>query len=207
MTAKFQDLDEKRRDDILNSALKEFASQGYDKASTNIIAKEAKISKALMFHYVGSKKDLFLAVYDYFSDYIKQKYFDLMNYSERDIFKRLRQSYLLQIEMLKKYPFIFDFNKLSRPTKCSELNNEIEIRTSEKGKNCYPALFDDIDTSKFRKGLDIEICKQFIFWANVGFTNQILEKMRDEECTLNLDYFIDEIDNYFNQLKKIFYES
>lgn len=207
MTAKFQDLDEKRRDDILNSALKEFASQGYDKASTNIIAKEAKISKALMFHYVGSKKDLFLAVYDYFSDYIKQKYFDLMNYSERDIFKRLRQSYLLQIEMLKKYPFIFDFNKLSRPTKCSELNNEIEIRTSEKGKNCYPALFDDIDTSKFRKGLDIEICKQFIFWANVGFTNQILEKMRDEECTLNLDYFIDEIDTYFNQLKKIFYES
>lgn len=207
MTAKFQDLDEKRRDDILNSALKEFASQGYDKASTNIIAKEAKISKALMFHYVGSKKDLFLAVYDYFSDYIKQKYFDLMNYSERDIFKRLRQSYLLQIEMLKKYPFIFDFNKLSRPTKCSELNNEIEIRTSEKGKKCYPALFDDIDTSKFRKGLDIEICKQFIFWANVGFTNQILEKMRDEECTLNLDYFIDEIDTYFNQLKKIFYES
>ena len=207
MTAKFQDLDEKRRDDILNSALKEFASRGYDKASTNIIAKEAKISKALMFHYVGSKKDLFLAVYDYFSDYIKQKYFDLMNYSERDIFKRLRQSYLLQIEMLKKYPFIFDFNKLSRPTKCSELNNEIEIRTSEKGKNCYPALFDNIDTSKFRKGLDIEICKQFIFWANVGFTNQILEKMRDEECTLNLDYFIDEIDTYFNQLKKIFYES
>ena len=43
MTAKFQDLDEKRRDDILNSALKEFASRGYDKASTNIIAKEAKI--------------------------------------------------------------------------------------------------------------------------------------------------------------------
>ena len=109
--------------------------------------------------------------------------------------------------MLKKYPFIFDFNKLSRPTKCSELNNEIEIRTSEKGKNCYPALFDNIDTSKFRKELDIEICKQFIFWANVGFTNQILEKMRDEECTLNLDYFIDEIDTYFNQLKKIFYES
>ena len=66
MTAKIQELDEKRRDDILNSALKEFASQGYDKASTNIIAKEAKMSKALMFHYVGSKKDLFLAVYDYF---------------------------------------------------------------------------------------------------------------------------------------------
>lgn len=207
MTDKFQDLNEKRRDDILNSALKEFALQGYDKASTNIIAKEAKISKALMFHYVGSKKDLFLAVYDYFSDYIKQKYFDLMNYNERDIFKRLRQSYLLQIEMLKKYPFIFDFNKLSRPTKCNELNNEIEIRTSEKGKKCYPTLFDDIDTSKFRKGLDIEICKKFIFWANVGFTNQILEKMRDEERTLNLDYFIDEIDTYFNQLKKIFYES
>ncbi len=49
----------KRRDTILNTALKEFSSQGYDKASTNVIAKEAGISKALMLHYVDSKKELF----------------------------------------------------------------------------------------------------------------------------------------------------
>ena len=37
-----------RRDAILNAALKEFALRGYDDASTNVIAREAGISKALI---------------------------------------------------------------------------------------------------------------------------------------------------------------
>lgn len=206
MSTKLLNLDAKRRDAILNAALKEFALKGYDKASTNVIATEAQISKALMFHYVGSKQELFLAVYDYFSDYIKQEYYDLMNFSERDIFSKLRQSYLLQIEMLKKYPFIFDFNKLSRNTSCDELNIELEKREYEKNKNCYPVLFDNIDTTKFRQELDVEMCKQFILWSNIGFTNQILEKMRNQTDELNFDTIINDIDTYFSELKKIFYE-
>ncbi|MBC1645335.1 TetR/AcrR family transcriptional regulator, partial [Listeria welshimeri] len=47
-------LDKKRKIAILNSALKEFTIKGYDEASTNVIAKEADISKALMFHYIGN---------------------------------------------------------------------------------------------------------------------------------------------------------
>ena len=50
MSAKLLNLEPGRRDAILNAALKEFILEGYDKASTNVIAKEAGISKALMFH-------------------------------------------------------------------------------------------------------------------------------------------------------------
>ena len=67
------DLDPRRRDALLNAALKEFSTQGYDNASTNVIAKEAGISKALMFHYVNSKQDLFLFVYDYFSELLDRE--------------------------------------------------------------------------------------------------------------------------------------
>ena len=38
-----------------------------------------------MFHYVSSKQELFLVVYDFFSDLMKQEYFELMNYEERDV--------------------------------------------------------------------------------------------------------------------------
>ena len=107
---KLYDLDSERRDAILNAALKEFSIQGYDNASTNIIAKEAGISKALMFHYVSSKQELFLVVYDYFSDLMEKEYFKLMNYDEKDIFDRLRQSYVLQIALLEKYPWITEFS-------------------------------------------------------------------------------------------------
>ena len=55
MNAKFERLEEPRKTQLINAALKEFSVKGYDEASTNIIAKESGLSKSLLFHYVGSK--------------------------------------------------------------------------------------------------------------------------------------------------------
>lgn len=208
MLTKILDLDPQRKDAILNAALKEFSSQGYDSASTNVIAKEAGISKALMFHYVRSKQELFLFVYDYFSDLIKKDYFELMDYTEKDILIRLRQSYLLQIKLSEKYPWIFEFHKLSHTTNSVEVNQELERRAHANHSSCYPKLFDEIDVTKFRKGLDIEKCKQFIYWSNIGFTAQILDEIRNaKNTTFNRDAIIKKLDEYFDELRKIFYLS
>lgn len=206
MPTKLLDLNIERRDAILNSALKEFALRGFDDASTNVIAKEAGISKALMFHYVSNKQELFLVVYDFFSDLIKKDYFELMNYDEKDIFNRLRQSYILQIKLMEKYPWILEFSKLSAVTQSSEINKEIKKREQEEYANCYPKLFDDIDTSQFRKDLDIDKCKQIIFWSNIGFTNQVLDEIRNTQNTdVNTKLIINKLDNYFDEFRKIFY--
>ena len=185
------ELDAQRRDAILNAALKEFAVRGYDNASTNVIAKEAGISKALMFHYVSSKQELFLVVYDFFSDLMKQEYFEL------------HQSYVLQMALIQKYPWITEFSKLSRITNSDEINSELEKRKTY--SDCYPKLFDDIDTTKFRKGVDIEICKQIILWLNIGFTNQLLHEIRSDETNVNSGVLLKRLDRYFEELKKIFY--
>lgn len=206
MPTKLLDLNIERRDAILNSALKEFALRGFDDASTNVIAKEAGISKALMFHYVSNKQELFLVVYDFFSDLIKKDYFELMNYDEKDIFNRLRQSYILQIKLMEKYPWILEFSKLSSVTQSSEINKEIKKRKQEEYANCYPQLFDDIDISRFRKDLDIDKCKQIIFWSNIGFTNQLLDEIRNTpNISQNSKLIINKLDNYFDEFKKIFY--
>ena len=203
--ASILELDSQRRDAILNAALKEFSLQGYDNASTNVIAKEAGISKALMFHYVGSKQELFLVVYDFFSDLMKKEYFDLMNYDEKDIFDRLRHSYALQIVLLEKYPWITEIGNLSRITNSEEINRELKKRVEH--TCCYPKLFDGVDTTKFRKGLDIEICKQFILWVNIGFTNQLLDEIRtDETKTIDADILLQKLDGYLDELKKVFYD-
>lgn len=192
-----------RRDAILNAALKEFTAQGYDNASTNVIAKEAGLSKALMFHYVGSKQELFLFVYDYFSELLYREYFCKMDFSIKDIFDRFRTSYLLQIKLLKQYPYLMDFDKLSAKTRSAEINKAIEERA--KNKPAYQ-IFDMINISKFRSGLDIEKCKQFILWANIGFTHQILESIRDSEMqALNYESIMTTLDDYIGELKKLFY--
>lgn len=56
MSAITPQLQEQRKAALLNAALREFAEYGYEQASTNRIAKEAGLSKPLMFHYVGNKQ-------------------------------------------------------------------------------------------------------------------------------------------------------
>lgn len=201
---KILDLDSKRRDALLNAALKEFAAQGYDNASTNVIAREAGISKALMFHYVNSKQELFLYVYDYFSELLDTEYYCKMDYSEKDIFARLRQSYMIQIELMKRYPWLFEFNKLSSKTSSDEINKALMDRAFT--KQSYN-IFEEIDITKFRDDLDVEKCKQFILWANIGFTNEILDNIRNLKAqNLNYERIIATLDEYFDELRKVFYE-
>jgi TetR/AcrR family transcriptional regulator len=201
-----ENLEDNRRDAIVNAALKEFAEKGFDKASTNVIAKASGISKGLMFHYVNSKKELFLFLFDYCTEMIDKEYFELMNFKERDIFERLRQSYLLQLELLLKHPWIFEFNKVSATIKSVEINKELEDRRKGKQSLCYETMFDLIDESKFREGLDVERCKQLILWTNIGFTNQILEDIRSsEKKELDYDRIVAQLDGFLNELKIIFY--
>ncbi|MFA9397363.1 MAG: TetR/AcrR family transcriptional regulator, partial [Clostridiaceae bacterium] len=158
MDIKLMSLEPVKRNAILNAALKEFAAKGFDKASTNIIAKEAEISKPLLFHYVGNKHELFLCVYDYFSDLLDKEYYLKMDLSKQDIFDRLRQSYLLQIKLIRLHPWIFEFSKLSTATKSNEINEELKNRSNKNQISCNIQLFDTIDETKFRKGLDIGKC-------------------------------------------------
>lgn len=53
-------MENNRRENIFKSSLEEFASVGYDRANTNHICEMAGVSKGLLFHYYGSKKQLYL---------------------------------------------------------------------------------------------------------------------------------------------------
>lgn len=98
----------------VDAALREFAEYGYEQASTNRIAKEAGLSKPLMFHYVGNKQQLFLFVYEYFFDLLNKEYYRQLDCTEPDVIKRLHGAYRLQLRLLYAYPWVFDFLKCMR---------------------------------------------------------------------------------------------
>ncbi len=93
-------LDMERKSAIINSALAEFSTKGYEEASTIIIAKNSGISKGLMFHYVNSKKDLFLYLYDYTLKIILTDFFGSINLNEKDMIERCRKIAFVKIELL-----------------------------------------------------------------------------------------------------------
>lgn len=49
---------------ILDACLEEFVLHGFEQASTNKMVEKARIPKGTLFHYFGSKKDLFLFLVD-----------------------------------------------------------------------------------------------------------------------------------------------
>lgn len=61
-TSKQQERSEATRNQILEAGLKCFAQHGYDKASTEAIAKEAGVSQGIIFHYFKTKEGLFTAI-------------------------------------------------------------------------------------------------------------------------------------------------
>src|SRR5690554_6590460 len=125
MFSKFLSLDPDRRNALFNAALREFASKGFDDASNNVIAKESGISKPLMFHYVKNKRDFFLFLYDYCMEVLEKEYFNRIDLQEKDIFERLRQTYLLKIQVLQKHPWIFDFVKVAVFTDSLAVRDEL----------------------------------------------------------------------------------
>lgn len=62
MNDTFLKLTTEKQNNIINSALAEFASTGYTKTSMNSIAKRAGISKASLFYYFNTKKN-YICIY------------------------------------------------------------------------------------------------------------------------------------------------
>lgn len=208
MFSKFLSLEKEKQERILNAALKEFAQKGYDDASTNEIVKEAGISKGLLFHYFNTKKDLFLFLYDYSVEIIKTEYYGLINTNERDIFTRLRQIYLLKLEVYYKYPWLFDyFTKVAVYTESKEVKADMESRKKDVLSTGYEKLFENIDASKFKDGIDAKRAMKIIFWAIGGFGNEILEEVKELQLNqVDYDGILSEFDAYLEILRQCFYK-
>lgn len=58
----FEEMRESRREQIMNAALKLFATEGYSHCSISRLASHAGISKGLMYNYFDSKEALLLAL-------------------------------------------------------------------------------------------------------------------------------------------------
>lgn len=56
----FERLQENKREAILTAGIAEFSRKAYRDASTDSITRESGISKGLLFHYFGSKKEFYL---------------------------------------------------------------------------------------------------------------------------------------------------
>ena len=204
---KFLNLKTEKKERIINAAMQEFIKNGYDNASTNEIVKQANISKGSLFNYFKNKKDLYFYLLDY-SIEVSYEIFDRMDWTETDIIKRFQRVAIVKLDMLKKYPEIFNFAKAVYDEQSPDVKEEIIKKFSEINQNSFQKLYENIDLTLFKDGIDITKAINIIQWTleKHGETEyQKIKHLKLEDYN-SRDNFIEEMNEYLAIMKQCFYK-
>ncbi|MCR6107492.1 TetR/AcrR family transcriptional regulator [Salipaludibacillus agaradhaerens] len=202
MYTKFYSLPLEKQERIINAAINEFVKNGYDKASTNDIVRGAEISKGSLFNYFNNKKDLYLFLLEYATGIVDDIYQGI-DFNETDIFKRIGQIGRVKLNIQRKFPQVFNFWFSVVNEESAEVKAEIEEKQDNILKEGFERIYENIDFSKFRQGIDIEKAINILNWTMVGFS----EKLKNDISSIEevSDEALKEWDSYSELLKHSFY--
>ncbi len=201
--SKFHSLESKKQERIINAALKEFARNGYDKASTNEIVKEAEISKGSLFNYFNNKKDLFLFLLNHVAKVIEQIYSEV-DWNEPDFFERMRQLGLVKFKIYKKFPYSFNFLKALAHEDAAEVKTAISKVKKTLVSTGLERGYQNIDWTKFREDFNRKKVINIINWTMLSFAEENMNKL-DSIDDVGMEV-LSESDEYFDILKRCFYK-
>lgn len=204
MINKFESLQEEKKQRILNAAIEEFAVNGYDKASTNSIVKKANISKGLLFHYFESKKNLFLYIFDYCITNLIEKYYQAKELESEDIFERFMRMSVKKMKIIQEEPHMNKLVFSAFTNMPEELKQELSERYNNYISKYLHKIFENVDTSKFRKGIDPKKAIEVIIMCMDGLSSKYLQRYKDipmEEILKNIDEAMEDFNKYLDILK------
>lgn len=191
---------------IINAAIKEFVQSGFDKASTNEIVKEAKISKGSLFAYFHSKKDLYIFLIEYGIQIIESLY-EHIDLNETDLFKRIENIGLQKLHIHKKYPLVFDFLASSVQEESTEVKDMIKHKVDLVYAQGKDIIYKNIDYTKFREGIDIEKAIEILNWTMFGFGEKAIHQINSFKNIGEFgDQYLKEWERYSEILKYSFYK-
>lgn len=169
MNEKFLALPKEKQDRILNAALRSFGENGYKRAITDDIASSAGISKGLLFHYFHNKRELLQYVFDYSIRFIKLKMAGYNFQAEKDFFELMVRTHLAKLEIMRTYPYIFDFLMNIILRRDQEASEAVDVYNAEFLTNQKAGILKLIDRSRFKEGVTPEQVLDLTIWSAQGF--------------------------------------
>ncbi len=201
MNEKFFDLKKEKQDRMINAALKAFAINGYKRASTDEIVKDAGISKGLLFHYFDTKLGLYEFVYDYSVRYILMEISAAISEKEKDFFALYEQKEMCKIQALKNYPYMQQMiNRSMHEDDTEAVTVIMERRTSYVEKTAE--IMKQADLAKFSDKVDTHKLRKIIDFTIEGL---MTERFRQQTC--DVEKLMEEVKEYFAMLKEVTYKS
>lgn len=204
----FEKLPEEKKKKIIDACVDEFGSKGYSNASTNNIVKNAGISKGTLFNYFGNKKNLFLYIVDYTTDYYVDYLITRMNKNSPDMLQRILDWAELKIAVSLEEPKIYEFFISAFLNVPDELKSDI----SERYKILYDKgiflTFDGLDMSLFREDIDVKKSIEIIFLVIDSLSKKYMNtiKTTEDNGLSSLNKRLEDLREYTAVLRKVFYK-
>ncbi len=204
-----KNLNEEKREKIINSALDEFARMPYEKASTNNIVKNAGISKGLLFHYFGSKKELYDRLVEFVISKLTNAIISQIDWDETDILQRIKQAVFLKLQLSREYPKMFDMIYAILANENAKTADEIIQVYKNHGVDTAKLMADvyyrNIDLSKFKNPKDTDKSINVIKWTLEKFAEEYT-RATDGFKGIDFEDTANAFDAYIDVLKRAFYK-
>ncbi len=202
----FDRLDPAKRRRILDAAMDEFARYGYRNASTNRIAQAARIGKGMLFHYFGSKRDLYLCLVDYSIDYVETEFLARVVPAKEGLVERLQRIAKAEIEAIAGNPHVFRFLATLYLDDTASLPGDQARRLEEMRREWLAKIYGDADTSTYRDDVPPQHVHKIIVWCMEGYERELIDSI-DRDAVVSQDWvpYWEDYDGFLNSLKRILY--
>ena len=198
----FSELPCEKQTTIVNAAFRTFALLGYRKASTGDIAREAGVSKSLLFHYFKTKIELFSYTFNYAIDTVANGLQSFSYTDNEDLFEMIARANRIKMNVYKTNPYLYKFVYQSYFETDAEALAVVMARNDALITENYADVLAHMDTSKLRKGIQPEKILQIILWVSEGFLQAKLNA-----GDIDPDKLLEEFNEWMRILKAGFYRS
>lgn len=190
MLEKFLSLPKEKQNTIIDAALSLFGTNGYKKTSVSDIAAEAGISKAMVFHYFENKKTLYLYLFEVCSQTVINAVSEKFDRSLTDFFDKILLATNIKISVMKKHPAILAYLNSAYFETDPEVRADLQtIFTSEEWEKFRQGLvFEGLDTSKFKDGVDPALVMKMLTGFAYGYMNMSPIKTETDLDTVYKDF-------------------
>lgn len=192
-------MDEGKLARVVRASIEEFARGGYDAASTNAIVEQAGISKGLLFHYFGSKRELFLKVFEQCTAQTWELVRAAVSQSPGDVFQRLTALTMAKLQIARGDPAMMKFLARAVESPPPELKAEVRAVQERLVREGMGMLFADLDLSSLRPGVEPNTALKLIQLVLDGLSREYLS--RGDLSSLDWDDAVKEFEAIVELLK------
>lgn len=189
---------------IVNSAFEVFSKNDLEKASTNMVVKQAGISRGLLYHYFKDKQELFDFLLFFSMKVVMNDLTKKTNWEDSDFMNRLRQGVIIKIEQINKYPYMIDFyTKYANKINKSSIVNQTEEYFPGIREKFYSY---NLDFSNVKEDVDVDKMISVIKHTFRGVITDYLDLTRERNKKLDIEVIAEKIDDFIIFFRKQFYK-